>query len=218
MTVFISNLINSSLLPLILNGSISGFQSVEYLRFVDFIDFDNVTIFKDFDTDWYAVISPYYTTFFIVSALSPLIQLAVFAIKRRLVNWRVTNMCKNDNPESPYIQKEANETSIMFPFDFPTECAIICLQLFMSFMYSALIPLAIPIFTVGLLLSIICKRYIIINYTVRIPADESLNEKMYKLLPWVILAHGLMGLWGRTADGVFHDKAWLISLDVGYNN
>ena len=175
MAVFISNYINAALLPLILNGNIEGFQTVKYLSFVKFIDQDNVSVFKDFDRDWYAIISPYYTMFFVVAAVSPIIQLVVFSLKRKFVMWRVSKMAENSDPHDPSIQKEANSAIISFPFDFPTECALITLQLFMTFMYSAIIPLAVPIFTVGLLINFICKRYIIINYTVRIPANEDLN-------------------------------------------
>ena len=217
-SVFISNYINSALLPLILNGRIEGFQSIEYLKFVDFIDFDKVTIFSDFDADWYAIISPYYTFFFIVAAFSPLIQLVVFILKRKFVIWRLKSMCESNDPKDPYIQKEANATSIMFPFDFPTECAIITLQLFMCFMYSSMIPLAMPIFTVGVLLNFICKRYIILNCTMKIPADENLNEKMYKIIPWIILIHGFMGIWARTANGTFTESAYFVTPDFGYHN
>ena len=66
----------------------------------------------------------------------------------------------------------------MFPFDFPTDVAVLCLQLFMCFMYSGLLPLSIPIFTFGLVLCYFCKRFVILNYTVRIPADESLKDDM----------------------------------------
>jgi hypothetical protein len=72
-TVFLSNLINSTILPLILNGDIFGFKSVSFLTFIDFINFQKVTIFKDFDRNWFAIVSPYYTNFFIIASISPLI-------------------------------------------------------------------------------------------------------------------------------------------------
>ena len=209
-------------MPLLLNGNIAGFKSVSYLRFVSFINFDNVTIFSDFDSNWYAVISPYYTTFFIFAAISPLIQLVVFMLKRRFVLWRVKKMSNNDDPDNPYIQKEVNATVVKFPLDFPTECATTTLQFFMTFMYSAFVPLALPIFTFGLLINFVCKRYIILNYTIKIPADESLNGKMISLFPLVILVHGLMGLWARTSAGVFETGAMFsvvsdsVALSGGY--
>lgn len=71
--MFISNLINSTVLPLILNGDIFGFKSVSYLGFISFINFTKVNVFKDFDRNWFTVISPYYTNFFIIAAISPII-------------------------------------------------------------------------------------------------------------------------------------------------
>lgn len=197
--VFLSNYINSTILPLILNGDINGFISVSYLTFVSFINFDTVAIFKDFDRDWYAIISPYYTNFFIIGSITPLIQLFVFFIKRRIAIWLTVRKCRNDDPNHPAIQKEANSTIIMFPFDFPTDVAVMCLQLFMCFMYSGLIPLSMPIFTFGLFCSYFCKRYLLLNYTVRIPADESINGKVVNLLPFIILVHGLLSIWSHTA-------------------
>lgn len=202
--VFVSNYINSTLLPLILNGNISGFVSVTYLQFLTFINFDTLTIFKDFDRDWYAIISPYYTNFFIIGSVMPLIQLFVFAVvKRKIALWLTKRKCDNSDPNHPSIQKEADSTIIMFPFDFPTDVAVLCLQLFMCFMYSGLIPLSMIIFTFGLTCAFFCKRYIILNCTVRIPIDESINSKVVNLLPFIILIHGLMSIWAHTAEGVY---------------
>lgn len=89
-----------------------------------------------------------------------------------------------------------------------------CLQFFMCFMYASLIPLAIPIFTFGLILLFFCKRYIILNYTKRIPADESLNEKVINLIPFILLVHGLMGIWARTSLGIFDHDAFFYVIDV----
>ena len=212
--VFLSNYINSTLLPLVINGDIDGFVSVNYLRFVSFINFDTVSIFKDFDRDWFAIISPYYTNFFIIGAISPLIQLVVFKIKRTVAIWLTSRKCRNDDPDHPSIQKEANESIIMFPFDYPTDVAVLCLQFFMCYMYSGIIPLAMPIFTIGLMLSYFCKRYVILNYTVRIPADESLNEKVVNLIPFIILVHGLFSVWGHTVTGVYDFSAFFLSIDL----
>jgi len=76
-----------------MNGDIFGFQSLEYLKFLDFIDFSKVAIFKDFDTDWYAVVSPYYMTFLIIASLSPLINLFVYYISNCFMHWSVRRAC-----------------------------------------------------------------------------------------------------------------------------
>lgn len=104
-SVFISNLVNSTILPLILNADIFGFKSVSYLKFIDFINVEKVSIFKDFDKNWFAVISPYYTNFFIIASISPLIEIVVYTIKRRFVLWRLRSKCENKDPENPTIQK-----------------------------------------------------------------------------------------------------------------
>lgn len=107
---------------------------------------------------------------------------------------------------------------VAFPIDLPTEMAVLCLQFFMSFMYASIIPLAIPIFTFGLFLSHFCKRYIILNYTVRIPTDHTINEKIINLIPFILLVHGLMGVWGRTTPGVFDMNSFFNILDVSGAN
>lgn len=207
--MLISNLINTTIVPMMLNGDIFRFRSVTYLSFISFIDLNKISVFRDFDRDWYAIVSPYYINFFIISAVSPLIQLVVTFLKRKFVDWRILKM-SND---SEYIQKEANSTVTMFPFDFPTDMAVLSVQMFLCFMYSSFLPLAIPIFTFGILLNIFVKRYIIMNYTVRIPANESLNEKLINVIPFIILIHGVFGVWARTADDIFDDAAFLRFFD-----
>lgn len=75
--VLLSNYINSSILPLVMNGDIYGFQSLSYLKFINFIDFSKVAIFRDYTTDWYAVVGPYYMNFLIIAILSPIINLLI---------------------------------------------------------------------------------------------------------------------------------------------
>ena len=66
-------------------------------------------------------------------------------------------------------------------------------------------PIMIPITTVYLIISFFCKKYIILRYSVRIPADAALSQKTINLIPFVILLHFLMGIWAHTADGVFKE-------------
>ena len=214
MGVLISNYINSTLLPLILNGNIFGFKSSTYLQWATFIDFNRLSIFTDFDRDWFAVISPYYTNFFIISALLPILQLLLFYVKRCLITCWVRRKCENTNPHKVTIQKEANSSIVAFPFDYPAEQALIALQLFMCFMYSSLIPLLIPIFTLGLFISFFCKRYILFHLSVRIPANEKLAISFMNMIPFVILVHGLMGVWSHTVPGLFNSSVYVVSLNI----
>ncbi len=96
--VLISNYINSTILPLMLNADIFGTQFISYLKFIEFMNFDKMSIFKDFTTDWYALISPYYVTMMIIATLvSPLIGLIVFALKSCLLKWKVKKMCESQD-------------------------------------------------------------------------------------------------------------------------
>lgn len=91
----LSNYINASILPLIMNGNIFGFQSLTYLNFIKFIEFNNVAVFKDFTIDWYAVVAPYYINFLIIACTSPLINLVVCCLSDWWLRYRVKKACDN---------------------------------------------------------------------------------------------------------------------------
>lgn len=91
--VLLSNYINASILPLIMNGDIFGFQSLTYLKFIDFIDFSKVAIFKDYTTDWYAVVGPYYMNFLIIAITSPIVNLVITCLSGCWLNWKVKRAC-----------------------------------------------------------------------------------------------------------------------------
>ena len=77
-----------------LNADIFGLQMFNYLKFIDFIDSDNLSIFDDFTTDWYALISPYYVNFMIIGCLiTPLIGLVVFSFKHCFKMSRIKSKC-----------------------------------------------------------------------------------------------------------------------------
>ncbi len=74
------------------------------------MDFTKLSIFKDFTTNWYALISPYYITFLIISCfISPLIGLIIFSFKSCIKNWRLKSKCEDNDKDDPLIQKEANK-------------------------------------------------------------------------------------------------------------
>jgi len=94
----ISNFINAAIIPLLLNGDILNVEFVSYLKFINFIDFNNLSLFKDFDSDWYALISPYYINFLIIGCLvSPFIDLIIFSFKSCFKNWRTKSKCENND-------------------------------------------------------------------------------------------------------------------------
>lgn len=94
--VLISNYINSTILPLALNANIFGIEFISYLKFINFMDFSRMSVFDDFTSDWYALISPYYVNMMIIAAfISPVVGLGVFALKSCFKQWKVRRMCES---------------------------------------------------------------------------------------------------------------------------
>ena len=92
--VLISNFINTGIIPLLLNANVFGVQFYTYLKFIDFIDYNKLSIFSDFNSDWYALISPYYVNFMIIGLfISPLLSLIVFSFKHCFKLWRIESNC-----------------------------------------------------------------------------------------------------------------------------
>jgi hypothetical protein len=209
--VLVSNYINSTILPLALNGNIFGVQFISYLKFINFMDFSRMSIFSDFTSDWYALVSPYYVTMMIIAAfISPIMGLLVFALKNCVNQWRVRRMCERNDVEDPVIQKEVNEKIADIQFDYPSESAQIMLYLFIAYMYSGLIPILIPILTFGIMINFICKKAIVTKFSVKIPADETLSESTLTFIPFIILVHGLFSVWSHTTPGIFLTSSPLV--------
>jgi len=74
-------------------------------------------------------------------------------------------------------------------------------------MYSGLIPLLVPVFSLGLIVWYFCKRTIVIKYSVKIPADQTLNESVINIIPFIILTHALFSVWSHSASGIFATNA-----------
>lgn len=207
-SVLFSNYINASILPLVMNGDIFGFQSLKYLTFIKFIEFDKVAVFKDYNLDWYAVVGPYYINFLIIAIVSPVINLFITCILGCYNNLKVRKACQNSDKSNPVIQKQANKMITSMVFNLPTQQAIICLNVSIAIMYSSLLPILLPITTVYLLITFFCKKTIILRYSVRIPADQALSEKIITFMPFILLIHFCMGVWSHTAD-VFQRSSFM---------
>lgn len=203
--ILLTNWFNTSVMPLLINGDIFSFRMVSYLSFIEFIDLAKIAIFSDFDTDWYAIIAPYYITFFIILCFLPFISLAVFAVKYCGILWWTKRKCEsnNDRSNTPVIQKEANSLITFVMFDFPEESAAITLSLLMCLMYSSLIPILVPILTISLFITYFIKRFILLRLSIKIPANEDLARYMINIIPFMILLHCIFGLWSHTAAGIF---------------
>ena len=72
----------------------------------------------------------------------------------------------------------------------------------------------IPILAVGMMWIYFCKRAIILKYSVKIPADEGLNESIIGFIPLILLGHSFFSVWSHTAEGVFQSGAPILSLDI----
>lgn len=90
----ISNYINSTILPLLLNANVYGMTFISYLKFINFMDMSKISIFGDFSLDWYAMISPYYVNMVIIASfVSPVIGYFVTALKACILRWKMKRMC-----------------------------------------------------------------------------------------------------------------------------
>lgn len=99
-------------------------------------------------------------------------------------------------------------------FDYPSETAQILLFLFIGFMYSGLIPLLMPLLTLGLMVSFVCKKAIVTKFSVKIPADETLSQSTLTFLPFIILVHGLFSVWSHTTPGIFQTASPMVSMNL----
>ncbi len=104
--VLISNFINTGIIPLLLNSNVFGVEFVSYLKFINFMDFSQISIFSDFTTDWYALISPYYVNFIIIGCfISPVIGLVIFSLKNCMKHSKIKSQCEDNDKDNPLIQK-----------------------------------------------------------------------------------------------------------------
>ena len=54
----------------------------------------------------------------------------------------------------------------------------------------------------------------VVKYSVKIPADETLSDSTISILPFILLIHGLFSLWSHTSPGIFNTNAPLIKFDM----
>lgn len=81
---FIAVLLNSIVLPLLINASIFGTKPVLYISFLNFLDLTKISMYSDFQKAWYVYIAPYYINMIIISIIMPLIDLVKTAIFRAI--------------------------------------------------------------------------------------------------------------------------------------
>lgn len=146
--------------------------------------------------------------------VSPFIGFLVFSLKHCFKMWRLKSKCEDNDSNDPLIQKEANQSLLSLEFLYAEETAMVMVLVLIGLLYSGLVPLMAPVLAVGMLWIYICKRAIVVRYSVKIPADETLNESVINFFPFIILFHACFSVWSHTTPGVFASDAPLFSLDL----
>lgn len=93
---------------------------------------------------------------------------------------------------------------------------MVMLLVLIGILYSGLIPLMIPVLALGMVWIYLCKKAIIAKYSIKIPADETLNESIINLFPFIIFAHACFSVWSHTTPGIFAPNAPLIKLQFAF--
>jgi len=99
-------------------------------------------------------------------------------------------------------------------FYYAEECALVIVLLLIGILYSGLLPLMIPILTVGMAWTYFWKRAIVVKYSIKLPADESLNESVINTIPFIILFHSLFSIWSHTSGAIFTSDAPIFSINI----
>jgi len=60
----------------------------------------------------------------------------------------------------------------------------------------------------------VCKKTILLKYSIKVAADETLNESIINILPFIILAHGLFSIWSHTTPNIFQSNVQTFSLNL----
>jgi hypothetical protein len=68
-------IINSAIIPLLLNASIFGGRPVLFFTWINFQNFNLLQSYSDFLRKWYAYVGPFYLNFFLIAVVTPWINL-----------------------------------------------------------------------------------------------------------------------------------------------
>ena len=100
---FIAVLLNSIVLPLVINASIFGTQPILYVSFLNFFNFAKISLYSDFSVKWYVYIAPYYINLIIISCIMPIINIVKVSIFNCIGRSRLSNK------DGKILQKELSE-------------------------------------------------------------------------------------------------------------
>jgi hypothetical protein len=162
---FIAVLLNSFVLPLLINASIFGTKPILYVSFLNFFDLAKISLYSDFEKSWYVYIAPYYINLIIVSIIMPIIDLIKVAILQS---------CKRSNlkgKDGKILQKEMNADIISYEFDIPIKLSSLLVNIFIVLLYAANLPILVLLEIAALLSTYLCSKKTLLKFSARLAAN-----------------------------------------------
>jgi hypothetical protein len=92
---------------------------------------------------------------------------------------------------------------IGYGFNLPMEAASVLLYLFFSQLYSSGMPVIIILTFLILVSQYTANKIIIGRYSKQISANEEINDKILKYIPYTLLIHILFAMWTYTCQEIF---------------
>lgn len=96
-----------------------------------------------------------------------------------------------------------NEQMIDYAFNLPNETASVFLYLFFALLYSSSLPILILLSLFIMSSQYIASKIVIGKYSRQVSANEDINDKILKYLPFAILIHVLFSIWTYTCSEIF---------------
>lgn len=165
-SILLATLINSITIPLLLNASIFGGRPVLFFSWINFNNFSMLQSYSDFSRSWYAFVAPFYLNFFLIAVLTPWLNLIKISLLRCIKLKRLKNS------EGKTIQKLMNREIIEYSFNLPAEAASVLLYLFFSLLYSACMPILVPLTLLILVSQYTASKIILGRYSRQVSANE----------------------------------------------
>lgn len=92
---------------------------------------------------------------------------------------------------------------IDYVFNLPMEAASVFLYLFFALLYSSSLPILMLLTLFIMTSQYVANKIVIGKYSRQVSANEDINEKFVKYLPWAILVHVLFSMWTYTCPDIF---------------
>jgi hypothetical protein len=205
-TIFI--IFNSVFIPLLIYANIFGFQPSNYVSFItiistdikNFFDISNLSFYPTFNTVWYKNVSVIYVNFMIVNT----VVIWVFF----LLDKCTASKESLEDDEGKILQKHMNEKITSYKLDVYKESANVYLIIVMSSLFSAGVPILIPLAFINHLSRYITNRSLLQNNSSRIEGlGEDFMSLTLGLLPFVVIFAPVIGEWMLVANSsIYPDK------------